>query len=177
MKKVQLTALIITLFTVGFISVTAQTIEDDKINALNKRVMYTNWLKTNWGSDTHKLEICMILEGTETAMLLNWQCPEIVGVDRNSEIILTFEDGSEEILNNKTFSVSGAGKIHTSDVSQATMGVQINAKGDFHSISDKKLKSIKIATMSGDVDFPITDEEAGMLSKMYDVFAQQVEKK
>lgn len=165
---------LIPLFAVLFpVFLTAQKVEYDKVNALNKRIMYTSWEKVNWNSETGKLEVCMLLEGHDMSLMINWQSQEMVGAERDSEVTLTFDDDSEIVLHNKAFSVSGAGKVHSKAVPATSMGIQIDAKGDFRPITEKTLKNIRIETTLGKVDFPVNEEEALALANLYNVFEKQ----
>lgn len=163
MKKILLILSLLSLTC----ALSAQKVVYDKKNALNKRVMYTDWLTVNWGSDTHKLEISMLLEGKDVSLMLNWQCQEMLGVERDSKVILTFTDQLKVVLLNKAFSVSGAGKVETEHVSSSVMGVQIDAKGDLSAFADKTLQTITINTTSGEVVFPVTEQEAAKLNLQY----------
>lgn len=166
MKKSIITILVI----LSTLTVQAQKIVHDGINEFNKRIVNTSWEKVNWKSTDHKLEIGMMLEGFDKSILINWQCSEMVGAERNSEIILKFDDGSESILLNKVFSVSGAGKITTDNVPPTQMGIQLDAKGEFGELEEKDLTEIKINTLSGEVRFPVNKKESESLRKMYLVF-------
>lgn len=149
----------------------AQKIVYDKITeALNKRIMYTDWTTINWASQAHQLEASMLLEGRDTSLMLNWQCKEMLGVERGAEIILTFSDGTQTVLQSKAFAVSGAGKVQTEHVSSSTMGIQVDAKGDLSVFVDKTLSNIRINTTSGVVDFPVSAQEAAKLNLLYEVF-------
>ena len=170
MKK---TVLAITILLIS-LSAQAQKIETDEMNVFNKRVITTTWEKVNWKSQTHKLEVSMKLEGFDMSMLLNWQSSEMVGAERDSEIILSFDDGSQSILHNKVFSVSGAGKITTKNVPNTQMGIQIDGKGDFKDIVEKELQNIQINTTSGVINFPVSTNEALALRKLFLVFEKQV---
>ncbi len=166
MKKILLVLSLLSLTC----ALSAQKVVYDKKNALNKRVMYTDWLPVNWSSDAHKLEVSMLLEGKDVSLMLNWQCQEMLGVERDSKIVLTFTDQSKVVLLNKAFSVSGAGKVETELVSSSVMGVQIDAKGDLSAFADKTLQKITINTTSGEVVFPITEQEAAKLNLQYAEF-------
>lgn len=172
MKKI---ALLVTILLTT-LSVQAQKIETDEMNMYNKRVVTTTWEKVNWKSKNHKLEVSMMLEGYDMSMLLNWQCNEMVGAERDAEIILYFDDASQVVLLNKAFSVSGVGKITTKNVDHSKMGIQIDAKGDFKSMATKVLQHIRVDTTSGEINFPITQDEAMELRKMFIVFEKQVYK-
>lgn len=166
MKKSIITILVM----LSTLTLQAQKIVHDEVNEFNKRVINTSWEKINWKSADHKLEVSMMLEGYDKSILINWQCSEMVGAERNSEIILTFDDGSQAILLNKVFSVSGAGKITTNNVPPTQMGVQLDAKGEFGELVEKDLSEIKINTLSGEVRFPVNKKEAESLRKMYLLF-------
>lgn len=172
MKKISLLLTIL----LSTLSIQAQKIETDEMNMYNKRIVTTSWEKVNWDSKDHKLEVSMMLEGYDMSMLLNWQCNEMVGAERDAEIILYFDDASQVVLLNKAFSVSGVGKITTKDTDHSKMGIQIDAKGDFKSIETKELQHIRIDTTSGEINFPITRDEALALRKMFAVFEKQVYK-
>lgn len=157
------------------ISIFSQSIEEDKIiPSLNKRIIRTSWEKTNWGSDKNKLEISMLLEGRDTSLLLNWQCREMVGAERDARIVLYFSDMSTIALHNKAFSVSGVGKVASNNVSAATIGIQFDAKGDFRILKEKQLVGIRVYTTIGHVDFPIEPEEYIALKNLYNVFEKQI---
>lgn len=166
MKKLML-AILVMLST---LALQAQKIVHDEVNEFNKRVINTSWEKVNWKSADHKLELSMMLEGYEKSILINWQCTEMVGAERNSEIILLFNDSSEVILHNKIFSVSGAGKITTNNVPPTQMGIQLDAKGEFSELLEKDLQEIIINTLAGEVRFPVNKNEIEDLRKMYLLF-------
>lgn len=148
----------------------AQKVIYDKMNALNKRIMYTDWVTVNWSSNSHQLEASMLLEGKDTSLMLNWQCKEMLGVERDAEVVLTFTDQTEVVLLSKAFAVSGAGKVQTEHVSSSMMGIQIDAKGDLTPFADKTLKNIKLNTTSGIIDFPVSEQEAAKLNLQYMAF-------
>lgn len=172
MKKI---LLIITALLMVF-TLYAQKIEIDEINPFNKRVILTSLEKINWKSPDYKLEVGMMLEGVEMSILLNWQCHEMVGAERDAKVVLTFDDASQIVLLNKAFSVSGSGKITSQNVPATTMGIQINAKGDFKALVDKELQTISIDTTSGEIVFPVSNEEVLSLRKLYEVFEKQLYK-
>lgn len=172
MKKTALLVIIL----LASLTLQAQKILTDEMNMYNKRVVTTTWEKVNWKSKNHKLEVSMMLEGFDMSILLNWQCSEMIGAERGAEIILYFDDGTQAILQNKAFSVSGVGKIASENVDRSKMGIQIDAKGDFSLIETKELQHIRIDTTSGEVNFPITKDEAMSLRKLFLVFEKQVYK-
>lgn len=173
MKKILLfvSALIISA------SLQAQKIEQDEINSFRKRIILTSLEQVNWQSPDHQLEVGLMLEGSEQSMILNWQCHEMVGADRDARVVLLFDDGSETVLLNKKFSVSGTGKVKSENVSATTIGIKIDAKGDLTPLSTKQLNSISVETTSGKISFPVTVEEAAAIAKVYNVFEKQCAKK
>lgn len=173
MKKLLLCVAVLLMAVVA----QAQKIELDEINSLNKRIILTSLEKVNWNSSDYQAEVGMMLDGSERSILLNWQCHEIVGAERDSKIVLMLDDDSQVILYNKAFSVAGSGKITSENVSATTMGIKIDARGDFEALKDKYIKSIHIETTSGEIVFPVSNEEAISLKKLYEVFDKQCSKK
>ena len=168
MKKILSVLLLLGLSCV----LNAQKVVYDKMNALNKRIMYTDWITVNWDSDSNKLEASMLLEGKDTSLMLNWQCKEMLGVERGADVILKFTDDTQVVLSSKAFTVSGAGKVQTEHVSSSMMGIQVDAKGDLTSFVDKTLKNIELTTTSGTIDFPVSEKESANFTLLYMAFEE-----